>query len=109
MAQALTQRTHTAGKVANLETDIRRPVARVTGISAELATQGEMFRRVRVTLNAAQRDVAEASCISHTFLGEVENGLSDPGVHRDRIKRALLRIASERAKAIARAIEELAA
>lgn len=88
---------------------VERQVSSVETVAARLAAEGEMLRRCRTKLIAAQRDVAEAACMTHTTLGEIENGYATSDTHIPRVKKALLRIAAQRFKLMSEAIEELLA
>jgi len=98
-----------ASMVSNSERDGGIQVSTLESAASNLASVGDLLRRCRVKLDAAQRDVAEGASTTHTTLGELESGCAASDRHVPRIKRALLRIAVQRLKASTEVIEELIA
>lgn len=100
---------------ATVQDNRPKPMAKFAGqnstletVNSNLAAEGEMFRRCRVKLDAAQRDVAECAFITHTTLGEIEAGLSRNGQHIQNVRKSLLRIAAAKQQNISEVIRELA-
>ncbi len=99
-----------AGPARKPPAGVADPASLAAKAAGRLAGDGEALRRCRVKLNAAQRDVAEGAAISHTILGEIENGVAAAGErHAPRVRRTLLRIAAQRLRAAAEVVEELTA
>lgn len=94
-------RTNAAKQVSNLE---RRPPVSVSSMEGQLsilATESELLRSARVHIDAAQRDVAELAYITHTTLGDIESNLSSNRIHRDNVRKALLRIIAAKQEVLA--------
>lgn len=107
MVASETVRANISSKVSKLET---KPLAQLSTEERELyilAAEGEMLRRCRVRMDAALRDVAELAHISHTALGEIEAGTLGNKIHRQNVRKALLRIIAARQQVMADCLQEL--
>lgn len=107
MAQAEKQRIDIQRKVAGSATSINGEFARPATQVADFTAKGEIYRRVRVKFSAAQVDVAALANVSHTIVGERENGISGDDRHDQRIRKALRRIGHAKLRNIVEGLEEL--
>lgn len=111
MAQAQKRLAAVATELSRME---RKPMARANGLSSaessavNLASDGENIRIARDRTGAGQRDVAELSVMSHTLLGDIENGTAPNGDGIPKVKRALHRVVAQRLRELAEAVERIA-